>query len=325
MPKPTSAADAPALRVTLVTLDGHLAGAADRAFAQLQRSTPGISCSMHCAGEWGSSPESLEACISDIGEAHIVIVCMLFMEEHIQPVLPALAARREECDAMLCFMSAGEVMKLTRIGGFSMDGPQRGPLALLRRLRGGNRKKAASSGAGQMAMLRRLPRILRFIPGKAQDVRAYFLGMQYWLAGSDENIRNLIALMVSRYASGEREVFRGRVAAGDPVEYPETGVYHPALEQRVAADASGLPKIQGEPAGTVGLFQPAQGVGGRQDARAQARPMGQTVQPGVVADQQVHGARMQCAEQAQVGLVDFTAYRHEACSQVALGRQRKVR
>ncbi len=254
MPKPTSAADAPALRVTLVTLDGHLAGAADRAFAQLQRSTPGISCSMHCAGEWGSSPESLEACISDIGEAHIVIVCMLFMEEHIQPVLPALAARREECDAMLCFMSAGEVMKLTRIGGFSMDGPQRGPLALLRRLRGGNRKKAASSGAGQMAMLRRLPRILRFIPGKAQDVRAYFLGMQYWLAGSDENIRNLIALMVSRYASGEREVFRGRVAAGDPVEYPETGVYHPALEQRVAADASGLPKIQGEPAGTVGLL-----------------------------------------------------------------------
>jgi magnesium chelatase subunit H len=35
-----------------------------------------------------------------------------------------------------------------------------------------------------MKMLRRLPKILRFIPGTAQDVRAYFLTLQYWLAGS---------------------------------------------------------------------------------------------------------------------------------------------
>ena len=33
-------------------------------------------------------------------------------------------------------------------------------------------------------MLRQLPKMLRFIPGTAQDVRAYFLTLQYWLAGS---------------------------------------------------------------------------------------------------------------------------------------------
>ena len=39
-----------------------------------------------------------------------------------------------------------------------------------------------------MKILRRLPQILKFLPGKAQDLRNYFLTMQYWLGGSDDNI-----------------------------------------------------------------------------------------------------------------------------------------
>ena len=53
-----------------------------------------------------------------------------------------------------------------------------------------------------MKMLRQLPKLLRFIPGTAQDVRAYFLTLQYWLAGSDENIANMVRLLVDRYADG---------------------------------------------------------------------------------------------------------------------------
>jgi len=48
----------------------------------------------------------------------------------------AAGADREHCDAMPCFMSAGEVMRLTRIGGFAMNGRQSGPLALFKKLRG---------------------------------------------------------------------------------------------------------------------------------------------------------------------------------------------
>jgi magnesium chelatase subunit H len=254
MPKRTSDAEQAPLRVALITLDGHLAGAAERAFAQLARQAPGLSCTMHCAGEWSGDPALLEACVDDIAEADILIVCMLFMEEHLNPVLPALKARRDDCDAMLCFMSAGEVMKLTRIGGFSMDGKQSGPLALLRRLRGAKSNKDSSSGAKQMAMLRRLPRILRFIPGTAQDVRIYFLAMQYWLSGSQQNIRNLIAMLVSRYASGDRARFRDMMKVSAPVEYPEVGVYHPALKRRVADNVDKLPATITKPRGTVGVL-----------------------------------------------------------------------
>ena len=52
----------------------------------------------------------------------------------------------------------------------------------------------ATAGAQQMKMLRRLPKILRFIPGTAQDVRAYFLTLQYWLAGSEANVANMVCV-----------------------------------------------------------------------------------------------------------------------------------
>jgi magnesium chelatase subunit H len=55
-----------------------------------------------------------------------------------------------------------------------------------------------------MKMLRRLPKILRFIPGTAQDVRAYFLTLQYWLAGSEDNVGNMVHYLVDRYADGPR-------------------------------------------------------------------------------------------------------------------------
>ena len=47
-----------------------------------------------------------------------------------------------------------------------------------------------------MTMLRRLPKLLRLIPGTAQDLRVFFLMMQYWLAGSEENLRRMMHCLV---------------------------------------------------------------------------------------------------------------------------------
>ena len=69
-----------------------------------------------------------------------------------------------------------------------------------------------------MAMLKRLPKLLRFIPGTAQDVRNYFIAMQYRIAASDANIANLVRLLVDKYADGERRDLRGKVTAQAPVE-----------------------------------------------------------------------------------------------------------
>jgi magnesium chelatase subunit H len=253
MPKHTSAADATPVRVTIVTLDSHLSSAAARAQQALRSEIPGLSLSVHAAAEWGEDPAALEHCKADIAQADVVVATMLFLQDHIRTIVPALQARRESCDAMVVCMSAGEVMKLTRMGRFSMDKEAKGPMALLKRLRGKKEGPAANAGAQQMKMLRRVPQILRFIPGPAQDVRAYFLTLQYWLGGSEENMANMVRYLVDRYADGPRRALRGTLKAAPPGCYPDVGVYHPRLKGRIAEKAEALPKPSQPAHGTVGL------------------------------------------------------------------------
>ena len=250
--KHTSAADI-RLRFVLLTLDNHVTDSVQRATRSLQREAPGVEVAVHAAAEWGGSPESLERCRDDIAGADIILVTMMFMEEHIKPILPSLQARRDHCDAMVCCMCGPEVMKLTRMGRFSMDGEAKGPLALLKRLRGKSRSSKGSAGAQQMTVLRQLPKILRFIPGTAQDLRAYFLTLQYWLASSDDNMQRMISHLIDRYAAGAREGLRGSLSTAAPVEYPENGLYDPDRKKRIFERLSELPGKRGT-SGTVGVL-----------------------------------------------------------------------
>jgi magnesium chelatase subunit H len=192
-PKHTSRADSTPLRVVMLTMDTHLASGATRVQKSLARELPGLTLTLHAASEWCASARALESVLADIAAADFIVATMLFMEDHYLPIVGALRARRGRCDALLCAMSAGEVVSLTQVGGFDMSSKDAGLLSMLRRLRGQRGKKPeANSGAQQMRMLRRLPKLLRFIPGTAQDVRAYFLCLQYWLGGSADNLANLV-------------------------------------------------------------------------------------------------------------------------------------
>ncbi len=246
------------VRVVIVTLNSHLAAPVERARARLQREIPGLELSLHAAAEWAADPTALERAQSDIARGDIVFASMLFLDEHIRAVLPALEARAPDCDAVVGCMAAGEVIRLTRMGRLRMADGDSGAMAWLKRLRGGT-KKGASSGAQQMRMLKRLPKILRFIPGTAQDLRAYFLTMQYWMAGSDDNVAAMVRFLIDRYATGPRAGLRGRTEAAAPVEYPEVGLYHPSLPGRVTEDLKELPGIlparsRAPAKGTVGLL-----------------------------------------------------------------------
>lgn len=256
------------MNVVLVTMDSHLASAAERASALLAQSLPGLRLTVHAAAEWGDNPQALARCQNAIARAHIVIATMLFLEDHFLPILPDLQDRREHCDAMVCAMSAAEVTKLTRMGKFDMSAPATGAMAFLKRLRGkppgkddGNKGKGqGTAGAQQMKTLRMLPKILRFIPGTAQDVRAYFLTLQYWLAGSQDNIGNMVRLLVDRYADGPRKAMRGQARPEQPIDYPEVGLYHPKMSHPsavglMATTAAALPKVASTGSrGTVGLL-----------------------------------------------------------------------
>ncbi len=246
---PSAAPDAAAYNVVIVTLDAHAAGPAARVAPRLVRDFPGLTISVHAAAEWAENPAALARAKAAVDSAHLVVANLLFIEEHITAILPELTRARDRADAFVGVIADPAIVKLTRMGDLDMSKPASGAMALLKKLRG-TKSPSASSGEKQMSLLRRLPKILRFIPGKAQDLRAWFLSMQYWLGGSDDNIEAMVRFLVSRYAPNRKWQ---AVKAAAPVEYPEVGLYHPDLPDRITTDASRLPRPAGAEI-TVGLL-----------------------------------------------------------------------
>lgn len=238
-----------AYRVVIVTLDRHAAGPAARVTPRLQADFPGITVDIFAAAEWGNNPAAFAECEAALREADIVIANLLFLEEHVAPIMPHLLAARARCDAFVGMITDGQIVRLTKMGDLDMSKPASAAMQLLKSLRG-SKGPSAASGEKQMKMLRRLPKILRFLPGKAQDLRAWFLSMQYWLGGSDDNIEQMLRFLVSRYATGRTWA---KTSARAPIDYPDVGLYHPALRDRITTRLADLPR-PAETRATVGLL-----------------------------------------------------------------------
>ena len=236
-------------RFVIITLDAHAAGPASRIAPRLSRDFPGIEVSVHSAAEWAEDPAALARAKAAVADANFVVANLLFIEEHITAILPDLQRVRDRLDAFVGVIADPQIVKLTRMGDLDMSKPASGAMAFLKKMRG-SKEPSASSGEKQMALLRRLPKILRFIPGKAQDMRAWFLAMQYWLGGSDDNIEQMIRFLLGRYAA--RDGWKG-AAAKAPIDYPDLGLYHPRLPQRITTRLSDLPRPD-KAKGTVGLL-----------------------------------------------------------------------
>ena len=239
-----------AYSIVIITLDSHAAGPVARASERLRDDFPGLEVSVHAAAEWNENPQTLLQAKAALATADMVVANLLFLEEHVRQILPDLQAARERVDGMIGIIADAEIVRLTKLGGLDMSAPQSSMMQLMKRLRGSS-KPSTESGEKKMQMLRRLPRILRFIPGKAQDLRSWFLVMQYWLGGSDDNIEAMVRYLLGRYAS--RQEWRGSTGAA-PVEYPDCGLYHPDLPDRITTDIDALPNPVAQPIATVGLI-----------------------------------------------------------------------
>lgn len=249
----------PPLKFIIITLDSHLAGAVAEAASMVLKQLPSIDLRVHVASDWPESPASLERCKADIARGDIIAVTQCFQDEQVSAIRDALLARRDHCDSMLVAVSAAELVRCTKMGKFDLGGAEDktskpwSPLGILKRLRG-SRGDGKSSGERQMTALKAMPKLLKFIPGPAQDVRVYLLSIQYWLAGTSENIANLILLHVEKYANGPRTVLRARVKSVSPRNYPDIGLWHPDVKggHGITELLSAIPS-RGN-AGTVGVL-----------------------------------------------------------------------
>jgi hypothetical protein len=89
LPASRPAPAATTTRVVLVTMDSHLASAAQRAGRTLAASCP-AQLQRARRRRMGQRRRALARCKADIEQGDIVIVTMLFLEDHFQPLLPVL-------------------------------------------------------------------------------------------------------------------------------------------------------------------------------------------------------------------------------------------
>lgn len=243
--------EARAYNIAIITLDSHAAGPVARASVNLAQDFPGLNVSVHAAAEWAETPEALTEAKAAIANADMVVANLLFLEEHIKPILEDLRAVRDKVDGMVGVIADAEIIKLTKLGKLDMSKPASGLMKILKSLKPKSTESEVEKGEKRMQQLRRLPKMLKLVPGKAQDLRSWFLVMQYWLGGSDDNIEAMVRYLLGKYAKGRSE-WLGAVAEA-PIEYPDVALYHPDLPQRITTNLADLPR-PAEVKATVGLL-----------------------------------------------------------------------
>lgn len=175
-------------------------------------------------------PENYAEFEKDVAKANIFIASLIFIEDLADKVVEAVKPHRDNLDAAVVFPSMPQVMRLNKMGSFSMAqlGQSKNVISEFMK----NRKK--KSGAGfqdaMLKLLRTLPTVLKYLPiEKAQDARNFMLSFQYWLGGSAENLENFFLMLAEKYVFiGENNILamkNGEYA--EPVVYPDMGIWHP--------------------------------------------------------------------------------------------------
>ena len=106
----------PGYRVVVVTLDSHALGSAQRVLDRVSEEMPGLTVEIHAAAEWAENPEALEEAKIAVAHADIIVANLIFFEDQVNAILPALEARRPDCYAMIGVIADPQIVALTKMG-----------------------------------------------------------------------------------------------------------------------------------------------------------------------------------------------------------------
>ena len=216
------------LKVVYVVLESQYQSALSAAVRKINKDNPNLA--IQVSGyliEELRDPENYADFKREIAEANLFIASLIFIEDLADKVVEAVEPHRDHLDAAIVFPSMPQVMRLNKLGTFSMAQLGQSKSAIAQFMR----KRKENSGAGfqdaMLKLLRTLPQVLKYLPmDKAQDARNFMLSFQYWLGGSSENLENFLLMLADKYVfedlnKGQKKNYQ------EPVVYPDTGIWHP--------------------------------------------------------------------------------------------------
>ncbi|CAM6085668.1 unnamed protein product [Calypogeia fissa] len=169
--------------------------------------------------------DNFETFCKDLEDCNVFIGSLIFVEELATKVKAAVEVQRDRMDAILIFPSMPEVMRLNKLGTFSMAQLGQSKSAIAQFMRKKRKESGGGFEEGMLKLIRTLPKVLKYLPtDKAQDARNFIMSLQFWLGGSPENLENFLVMISNSYVPALRG---SKMKFNEPVVFLDTGIWHP--------------------------------------------------------------------------------------------------
>jgi len=221
----------PSMKVVYVVLESQYQSSMTAAVKRINAGNDNMA--VECVGyllEELRNDETFEQFKNDVEDANVFIGSLIFVQELAEKVVEVVEPNREKLDAVLVFPSMPEVMRMNKVGSFTMKNLGQSKSVVADFMKKKKQEDGSSFEEGMLKLLRTLPKVLKFLPSdKAADARTFMMSFQYWLGGSPENLQALLTNIGQDYIEDIKENMKGkeRAVAEEPVLLPDKAIWHP--------------------------------------------------------------------------------------------------
>ena len=182
---PEDARGRPTMKIVYVVLESQYQSSMTAAAKRINAGSENMA--VECVGyllEELRNEEAFEQFKKDVADANVFIGSLIFVQELAEKVTEVVEPLRDQLDAVLVFPSMPEVMRLNKVGSFTMKNLGQSKSVVADFMKKKKQDDGSSFEEGMLKLLRTLPKVLKFLPSdKAADARTFMMSFQYWLGG----------------------------------------------------------------------------------------------------------------------------------------------
>ena len=175
----------PVMKIVYVVLESQYQSSLTAAAKRINAGSENMA--VECVGyllEELRNEDAYEQFKKDVSDANVFIGSLIFVQELAEKVTEVVAPLRDQLDAVLVFPSMPEVMRLNKVGSFTMKNLGQSKSVVADFMKKKKQEDGSSFEEGMLKLLRTLPKVLKFLPSdKAADARTFMMSFQYWLGG----------------------------------------------------------------------------------------------------------------------------------------------
>lgn len=187
----------PVMKIVYVVLESQYQSSMTAAVKRINAGSDNMA--VECVGyllEELRNEDAYEQFKLDVADANVFIGSLIFIQELAEKVVDVVQPQRDNLDAVIVFPSMPEVMRMNKVGSFTMKNLGQSKSIIADFMKTKKQEDGSSFEESMLKLVRTLPKVLKFLPSdKAADARTFMMSFQYWLGGSPENLESLMLMV----------------------------------------------------------------------------------------------------------------------------------